>query len=630
MTLKQKMILPLVGSVLVSVLFGLPFVVQKFKQLRFETIQTIVDTKQLEISHGIEMAGQNAVDTASRFTRHPSVLKAYVLAHSGNIDDENDQAAQQARELLRTELKPLLEGYEAQAGQKLKLHFHLPNGRSLVRLWREKQTKRNGTWVDVSDDISSFRNTVLDVNKSGNKISGIELGRGGFVVRGLMPIKAPDGTQLGSSEVLVDFKPIFQKSTGKDQQILLYMNIDKLPITKNLQDQTKYPVLDERFVLVSGSKDGILEKKISSDLLSKGQEKAYIEAQGHGSSMAAFPVKDYKGEQIGVMVMFLDTTYLEANFHDVLIVLAVTISAMLFLIIAVNYIVLVKAVINPVNQISNNLVTNAIEVTGASNEVSSASQTLAEGASEAAASIEETSSSIEEISSMTSKNADNSQLADSLMNQSVEMINIAHGSMQELTGSMQEIQAGSEETSKIIKTIDEIAFQTNLLALNAAVEAARAGEAGAGFAVVADEVRNLAMRAAEAARDTSGMIESTVQRVQRGAQKVETTNKAFSKVLEGSRKVAQLVAEIAQASSEQSQGIVQVNRAMNELDQITQQNASNAEEAAAASEELNAMAEQMHALSESLTELVSGAGSQKGNEEVKKDVSASPQIFIKH
>ncbi len=166
----------------------------------------------------------------------------------------------------------------------------------------------------------------------------------------------------------------------------------------------------------------------------------------------------------------------------------------------------------------------------ASGQVSSASQQLAAGSSEQAASIEETSSSLEEMSSMTSQNADNAGCADNLMKEVNQVVGQANASMTELTTSMAHISQASEETSKIIKTIDEIAFQTNLLALNAAVEAARAGEAGAGFAVVADEVRNLAMRAADAAKNTADLIEGTVKKVSDGSDLVTKTNDAFTLV----------------------------------------------------------------------------------------------------
>jgi methyl-accepting chemotaxis protein len=248
----------------------------------------------------------------------------------------------------------------------------------------------------------------------------------------------------------------------------------------------------------------------------------------------------------------------------------------------------------------------AQQVASAAGQVSGSSQSLAEGASEQAASIEETSSSLEEMSSMTRQNADNARQADGLVTQTRQIVEKASGSMRQLTAAMDQIATASTETSKIIKTIDEIAFQTNLLALNAAVEAARAGEAGAGFAVVADEVRSLALRAAEAAKNTAGLIEGTVGRVKEGVEVVASASQAFEEVTSGTGRVAALVAEIAAASGEQAQGIGQVNTAVSEMDKVTQQNAANAEESASASEELSAQAEQMQGMVDRLVRLVEG------------------------
>ena len=209
------------------------------------------------------------------------------------------------------------------------------------------------------------------------------------------------------------------------------------------------------------------------------------------------------------------------------------------------------------------------------------SQTLSEAASEQAASIEETSSSLEEMASMTKSNAAGTAKANELMAGAMKTIENANTSMDRLTVSMREIAGASEETQKIVKTIDEISFQTNLLALNAAVEAARAGEAGAGFAVVAEEVRNLALRAAEAARNSSNLVADIVGKIRSGEQLVNATNHEFVEIKTSSRKVVELMGGIATASEEQSQGIDQINTAIQQMNSVTQENAASAEELAA-------------------------------------------------
>jgi len=267
---------------------------------------------------------------------------------------------------------------------------------------------------------------------------------------------------------------------------------------------------------------------------------------------------------------------------------------------------IIRSITGPLQRVIAGLSDGAEQVAAASMQVSSSSQQLAEGTSEQAASLEETSSSLEEMSSMTKQNADNSSQAKAMMGEVRKIVGKVDGQMGNMVKAIEEITRSSQETGKIIKTIDEIAFQTNLLALNAAVEAARAGEAGAGFAVVADEVRNLALRAADAAKNTGNLIEGTIKAVQHGNELTHLTQEAFRENAAISVKVEQLVDEIAAASQEQSQGIGQVNIAVTEMDKVTQQTAANAEESAAAAEELNAQAEQMKSYVSDLVRVVSG------------------------
>ncbi|MCF8039576.1 MAG: MCP four helix bundle domain-containing protein [Desulfohalobiaceae bacterium] len=272
---------------------------------------------------------------------------------------------------------------------------------------------------------------------------------------------------------------------------------------------------------------------------------------------------------------------------------------------------IIRSITKLLTRITSGLSEGSEQVASASGQVSSASQSLAEGASQQASSLEETSSSLEEIASQTRQNADNAEQADKAVKDSGQMVESGVSSMQRMNSAINEIKESSNETSKIIKTIDEIAFQTNLLALNAAVEAARAGEAGKGFAVVAEEVRNLAQRSAEAAQNTSQLIEKSQENANNGVSVAEEVAKQLGSIQQSSTKVNTLIGEITAASKEQAQGIDQVNTAVSEMDKVVQQNASNSEESASAAEELSSQAEEMERMVADLSALVGGKGSLK-------------------
>ena len=285
---------------------------------------------------------------------------------------------------------------------------------------------------------------------------------------------------------------------------------------------------------------------------------------------------------------------------------AIMVGGLGFLVVTGILFLLLSKVANGIRNVVNNLNQVSSRVNESTDQIYGANQMLAEAASSQAASIEETASSLQEISSMTRQNSEHVDQASRLMDETTNLVGKARDSMQQLTSEMQKISGASMETQKIVKTIDEIAFQTNLLALNAAVEAARAGEAGAGFAVVAEEVRNLAIRAADAAKNTQTLIEGNIHNIKNGTELVSATDTAFGEVAESSSKVSELVGEIAAASNEQTQGIEQVNNASTEMDRMTQQVAANAEESAAAAAEVNSETKTMKQIVVELETLVMG------------------------
>lgn len=287
-----------------------------------------------------------------------------------------------------------------------------------------------------------------------------------------------------------------------------------------------------------------------------------------------------------------------------------------------------RSISHPLLRVASLLNDSSSRMSSNSELVSSASQHVASGSSQQAASVEETSSALEELTAMTRRNAENAAQTDQLMKQAGEAVQESSESMKALASSMDDISTASEETRKIVRTIDEIAFQTNLLALNAAVEAARAGEAGAGFAVVADEVRNLAMRAAAAAKNTASLIENTMKRVSDGVSIVNGAQGAFIETASKVKKMGELVEEITVASMEQSRGIEQINIAMNEIDKATQENAAGSEEVASAAEE---MMSQSIAIEEAAAELgrLASVAAKNGESEAEVRAPRPGRILIR-
>jgi methyl-accepting chemotaxis protein len=328
---------------------------------------------------------------------------------------------------------------------------------------------------------------------------------------------------------------------------------------------------------------------VLADVLSaaaKGQrEPAAIVAAGAAARDASFSAWRVAAGELDLLLQ----TRVDAHTRSRL--WALLLSALAWICAQAIVVAISRSITGPLIETGSELGTNAQQIVSAASEVAASAQSLSQGATEQAAALEETSASMEEMSSMTRQNAEHSQTAAALMSEVDTGVQDANSALRDMVVSMGAIQESSQQVAKIIKTIDEIAFQTNILALNAAVEAARAGVAGMGFAVVADEVRSLAQRSAQAARDTSSLIEASIANSSRGHAKVELVASSMSGITDSVEKVKNLVEQVSVASREQAQGIDQVSQAITQMEKVTQTTAATAEESAAASEELNAQAE---------------------------------------
>jgi methyl-accepting chemotaxis protein len=314
-----------------------------------------------------------------------------------------------------------------------------------------------------------------------------------------------------------------------------------------------------------------------ADALVKGQDRAPTDALDKLAARLQAVLEEIRQQE---------SAHVSAN-----IMRASMVAAVIFVGVVVLLVFVVRATQREAAALAQRLAESASSTAAAATQVSTSAQSLSQGATTQAASLEETSASMEEMASMTRQNAENSQNAALLMTDVDAQVRASNDTLAEMVTSMGAIQESSHQVSRIIKTIDEIAFQTNILALNAAVEAARAGEAGMGFAVVADEVRSLAQRSAQAARDTAALIEASIVKTQDGSARVEQVAHAINTITKSVGQVKGLVDEVSLASRQQSQGIDQVAQAVAQMEKVTQTTAATSEESAAASEELSAQAE---------------------------------------
>lgn len=324
MKIKVLFLVPIISMLLLAGIIGQMFLVFKSGSIQNKLItlvsdvieentidgqiRTYIHQKAIAFENEVEKTSQRAVELASLFSANEIVQEAYEIAHSGNIDDEASPQSQEARDYLRRELAPVLKQYQIATGSDapLNLHYHLPNGRSLVRLWRDGyQVNRNGQKLDVSDDISSFRNTVMDINRGDNpSLQGIEVGRGGFAIRGLCKIIDANGEGVGSNEVLLSFDDVTEVlASGEGEVFEVYMIDSLLNVATKLKNVAENPV-KSGFVRVKTTNASLGQKLFDPRLAKEALKKVVFEKHDQ-HYVGMFPVSDYSGKAIGVVSLYI-------------------------------------------------------------------------------------------------------------------------------------------------------------------------------------------------------------------------------------------------------------------------------------------------------------------------------------
>ncbi len=621
-TLRFRIVLlPLMATALVLA-GGVASTIFMANYLMDEQVEDISLSQRAVVRSNLATLENQALTIAAMAASLPVVEKAYHAALEGD--------PKRGRRLLRSQTDHLYRMVTATLGIKdFKVHYHLPPARSFLRIWRRPGQKDGG------DDLASFRRTVLAVNRSRHKVKGVEIGRGGFVVRGLVPIRDARGRHLGSVEAMFDYRRVALASQVLPQEeVAIYMKQQELSVATRLAAR-KPPRLGN-LARIFSTRPRVTDACVSARFLERARAGLVTTIRGD-HLVTALPIPDFSGQVKGVLVFVMDIGSILATSRNFSLWLGlgglVFLLALAFMFWRNTGQVVqparkvveiadamaggdldmpdleqrgsaeISAMARALNSMKNflrqsvaGILAAADRVAGTAREISRNTNRLSQRSQDQAAAVEETASAVEQMTSSVEQTAENARQANELARETAVMARDGGEVVERTVAAMAAVSHSSQKISEIIDVVNEIAFQTNLLALNAAVEAARAGEAGRGFAVVAGEVRGLAGRSASAAKEIQKLISESVAKVEQGNQLVAESGRLLEEIIHKVQAVADTIAEISAATREQALAFNEVNKAVTQIDQGVQGNATMFEEAARASEEMAAVAEELRSL----------------------------------
>ncbi|MFW5777552.1 MAG: methyl-accepting chemotaxis protein [Bacteroidota bacterium] len=598
-TIKARILLPVT---VIAVILGIVafFVINNINQNKIRNIaREDSDAFQKVFLQQIESISDQALSVSAGFASLDGLHAAYAI--------ENDESG---RDTLKMMVSDYIQSMKNITGytDALNIHFHKPPAQSFLRTWRPKGDGDGG------DDLSSFRFSVLKISQTQKPVKGIEIGRGGFVIRGISPIFNRN-RYIGSTESLFPFNQLIsQMVLAHNEHLMVFLDDKSAEIAWELKENEKVG----SFTFVT-SDDVYNISNIEEKHLSAGQNQSFFEIDGK-RAITTFPLPDFNGEPCGVVYYSKDLDEIIADENRAMLsflgILIFTLAGMFLVIfyISANYI---SAPLNKLNHTFQKVAKGDLDVSvdirqddeigtvgkhlnemlsrireiilsvidvseglsSSSNQMKGVSSEVSEGASLQASSVEEVSTSMEEMAANIQQNTDNARQTEKITLQA------ANGVVEGSKATDDSIKVMRDIADKI-SIIGEISRQTNILALNAAVEAARAGEHGKGFAVVAGEVRKLAERSQVAANEIEKLSSS-------GVSISEEAGRKLSAIVPEIEKTSQLIQEIAAASIEQNSGADQVNSAVQQLNNVTQQNAAASEQMASSSDELSKQADQL-------------------------------------